>query len=237
MIRCLIVDDEEPARELIKLHLSGLEDFEVVASFNNALDAFVLLQKEGIDLVFLDIRMPKVSGLELIRSLKWSPKIILTTAYREYAADAFDWEVFDYLVKPITQERFMKSIAKFMHYWSSQAEARETTKSNDGAYLFFKVGREQVKIMLKDILYIEGLADYIKVHTADKSYIASEKLGFMEEKLPFNLFTRIHKSFIVALDKITSFNADQVMLHDKSLPLGRLFKASFFKTIQKKTSG
>ncbi|QEM12993.1 LytR/AlgR family response regulator transcription factor [Mucilaginibacter rubeus] len=235
MIRCLIVDDEEPARELIKLHLSGLEDFEIVASLGNALDAFVFLQKNPVDLVFLDIQMPKVSGLELARSLQSSPKIILTTAYREYAADAFEMEVFDYLVKPITQERFMKSIARFMHYWSGKAEIPEPAKDNDTAYMFFKVGREQVKIMLRDILYIEGLADYIKVHTKDRSYIASEKLGYMEETLSSNSFVRIHKSFIIAIDKITSFNADQVMLDDKPLPLGRLFKAGFLKTIQAKT--
>lgn len=232
MIRCLVVDDEEPARELIKLHLSGLEDFEVIASLNNALDAFVFMQKNQVDLLFLDIQMPKVSGLELLKSLKLSPQIILTTAYREYAADAFEMEVFDYLVKPITQERFMKTIARFMHSWGSQAKAMETTESMIDAYMFFKVGREQVKILLKEILYIEGLADYVKVHTNDKSYIASEKLGYLEEKLPVSLFVRIHKSFIVALDKVTSFNADQVMLTNKSLPLGRLFKAGFLKAIQ-----
>ncbi|SEP03593.1 DNA-binding response regulator, LytR/AlgR family [Mucilaginibacter gossypiicola] len=237
MVRCLIVDDEEPARELIKLHLSGLEDFGVVASLGNALDAFVFLQKNPVDLVFLDIQMPKVSGLELARSLQSSPKIILTTAYREYAADAFEMEIFDYLVKPITQERFMKAMAKFMHYWNGKAEIKETNIDNDNPYMFFKVGREQVKILLKDIIYIEGLADYIKVHTMDKSYIASEKLGYMEQTLPSNSFVRIHKSFIIALDKITSFNTDQVMLNDKPLPLGRLFKVVFFKIIQAKTKG
>lgn len=237
MVRCLIVDDEEPARELINLHLSGLEDFEVVASLGNALDAFVFLQKNPVDLVFLDIQMPKVSGLELARSLQSSPKIILTTAYREYAADAFEMEVFDYLVKPITQERFMKAMAKFMHYWHGKAEIKDVKIHDNNPYVFFKVGREQVKILLKDIIYIEGLADYIKVHTGDKSYIASEKLGYMEQTLPSNSFVRIHKSFIIALDKITSFNADQVMLNDKALPLGRLFKAVFFKTIQAKKKG
>jgi DNA-binding LytR/AlgR family response regulator len=235
MIRCLIVDDEEPARELIKMHLSGLEGFELVASLDNALDAFTFLQKYQVDLVFLDIRMPKISGLELLRSLKSTPKIILTTAYREYAADAFEMEVFDYLVKPLTRERFMKAIAKFMHHRNSEAATNETWKSVDDAYMFFKVGREQVKIFLKDILYIEGLADYIKVHTKDKFYIASEKLGYMEEKLPLNSFARIHKSFIISLDKISSYNADQVVLADKALPLGRLFKAGFLKTVQTKT--
>jgi DNA-binding LytR/AlgR family response regulator len=232
MIRCLIVDDEEPARDLVKLHLSDLIGFEVVASLDNALDAFDYLQKHPVDLLFLDIQMPKVSGLELIRSLRTSPKIILTTAHREYAADAFELEVFDYLVKPVTQERFMKTIAKFLHFFNSHAKTNEAFKIDEGAYLFFKVGREQVKILLRDILYIEGLADYIKVHTPERSYVALEKLGYMEQKLPSNAFIRIHKSFIVALDKIVSYNADQVMLEQQALPLGRLFKAGFLKAVR-----
>ncbi|MFD0749948.1 LytR/AlgR family response regulator transcription factor [Mucilaginibacter calamicampi] len=235
MIRCLIVDDEEPARELIKLHLAGLPDFEVAACLDNALEAFTFLQKYSVDLVFLDISMPKISGLELLRSLNIKPKVILTTAYREYAAEAFEMEVFDYLVKPITRERFMKAIAKFIDYRDSQVN-KGAPISDDGAYMFFKVGREQVKIFLKDIIFIEGLADYIKVHTKDRSYIASEKLGYMEQKLPLNAFVRIHKSFIVALDKITSYTAEQVILDNKALPLGRLFKAGFLKSIQTKTS-
>lgn len=234
MIRCLIVDDEEPARELIKLHLSVLEGFEIAASLGNGLDAFTFLQKNPVDVVFLDIRMPKISGLQLVRSLKSSPKIILTTAYREYAAEAFEIDVFDYLVKPITHERFMKAIAKLMHYHSGQPAPNEIRNGEDDAYMFFKVGRDQVKIFLKDIIYIEGLVDYIKVHTRERFYIASERLGYMEEKLPINSFTRIHKSFIIALDKISSYNADQVILDNKVLPLGRLFKAGFLKAVQGK---
>jgi DNA-binding LytR/AlgR family response regulator len=232
MIRCLIVDDEEPARELVKLHLSDLDGFEVVASLDNALDAFSYLQKHPVDLLFLDIQMPKVTGLELIRSLRVSLKIILTTAHREYAADAFELEVFDYLVKPVTQQRFMKTIAKFLHFFNSQAETNEPFKIDEGAYLFVKVGRERVKILIREILYIEGLADYIKVHTTERSYVASEKLGYMEERLSSNAFIRIHKSFIVALDKVVSYNTDQVMLEQQALPLGRLFKAGFLKAVR-----
>ncbi|MES2829786.1 MAG: LytTR family DNA-binding domain-containing protein [Bacteroidota bacterium] len=234
MIRCLIVDDEEPARELIKLHLAGLEGFEVVASLDNALEAFSYLQKHTVDLVFLDINMPRLTGLELLRSLKTSPKVILTTAYREYGAEAYELDVFDYLIKPITQERFIKAIAKFLHYWNGQTEPKEISKNNEEPYLFFKIGREQVKIHLKEIIYIEGLADYIRVHTAAKSYVASEKLGAMEAKLEPGSFIRIHKSFIIALDKVTSYNSYQVILDDKTLPLGRLFKTGFLRLIQEK---
>ncbi|HEY4286842.1 MAG TPA: LytTR family DNA-binding domain-containing protein [Puia sp.] len=228
MVKCLIVDDEEPAGELIRLHLSDLEGFEVVASLDNGLDAFAFLQKNVIDLVFLDIQMPKITGLELIRSLKTGPKFILTTAFREYAANAYELDVLDYLVKPITRERFMKAVSKYMH------ENIQPPTGYQDAYHFFKVGREQVKIFLKDITFIEGLADYIKIHTVDHSYIASEKLGYMEEKLPEQAFTRIHKSFIIALDKITSYTAEQVKLGDRALPLGRLFKGSFLKKVKDK---
>ena len=129
----------------------------------------------------------------------------------------------------------MKAIAKFMHYRGGEAVSSEKTKSDDKAYMFFKVGREQVKILLDDIHYIEGLSDYIKVHTKDRSYVASEKLGYMEEKLPSSSFVRIHKSFIIALNKVSSYNASQVMVNNQALPLGRLFKAQFQKMMQGKS--
>ncbi|MDR6942905.1 LytR/AlgR family response regulator transcription factor [Mucilaginibacter pocheonensis] len=229
MVKCLIVDDEEPARELIRLHLSDFEGFEVVASLDNGLDAFTFLQKNVIDLVFLDIQMPKISGLELIGALKAGPQFIFTTAFREYAANAYELDVLDYLVKPITRERFMKAVFRYMH------KNMQPPPDYQDAYHFFKVGREQVKIFLKDIIFIEGLADYIQVHTVHHAYIASEKLGYMEEKLPEQEFTRIHKSFIIALDKMTSYTAEQVKLGDRSLPLGRLFKGNFLKKVSSKT--
>ena len=236
MIRCLIVDDEEPARKLISLHLSNLEGFEVAASLANGAEAFTYLLKYSVDLAFIDIQMPKISGLALIRSLEVPPKIILTTAFREYAAVAYELDVLDYLVKPITQERFMKAISKYRYYQSSKEIQMQIPASYETAYLFFKVGREQVKIFLKDIIFIEGLADYIKVHTKNKTYIASEKLSYMEERLPEEDFIRIHKSFIIALNKITSYNAAQVKLDNNILPLGRLFKAGFQKRFQNKNN-
>ena len=232
MIRCLIIDDEEPARNLIRLHLSGLDRFQVIGSLSTAAEALELLQREQADLVFSDIHMPKMSGLDLVRSLPAGPKWILTTAYREHAVEAFEIDVFDYLLKPVTQERFMKAIGKFLDYWDGKAVAQENAKLSPDAFLFFKIGREQVKIILKDILYVEGLADYVKIHTQGKAYIASEKLGGMQELLPANAFTRIHKSFIVAMAHVTGYNADQVFIHTTSLPIGRLYKAGFLKTIQ-----
>jgi DNA-binding LytR/AlgR family response regulator len=231
MIKCIVIDDEQPARELIATHLGSLHDFELLASFDNALDGFNFLQKNTVDLVFLDIQMPRVSGLELIRSLKVCPKIILTTAYREYAVEAFELDVMDYLLKPVTQERFMKSISRFHFYNNEPAEKPPIPDSFDTAYIFLKIGKGQTKIFLKDILYIEGLKDFIKVHTTQKMFVASERLSYMEDKLPENKFARVHKSFIVALEKITSVQTEQVLIGDVSIPVGRVYKNEFLKKV------
>lgn len=232
MTKCIIVDDERPARELIQLHLSSLHDFEVLGTFDNALDAFNFLQGSTVDLIFLDIQMPKVSGLELIKSLKICPRIILTTAFREHAVEAFELDALDYLIKPITQERFMKAISKFTYYNSIIPEKTRIPNGFDTAYIFLKIGKEHTKVLLADVLYIEGFKDYIKVHTPIKVFITFERLSYMEEKLPENKFARIHKSFIVALDKITKYSAEEIKIGTKSLTIGRIFKNSFFKKIQ-----
>ena len=232
MTSCLLVDDEAPARTLLSQHLSTLNGFTIVASIDNTVDAFTFLQTNPVDLVFLDIQMPQMSGLELIRCVKIRPKIILTTAYREYAATAFDLDVLDYLVKPITQERFMRAISKYLQSQDNSALPTPVTSRYEESYIFFKVGRDQTKIFLKDIIFMEGLADYIKVHTREKSYVASEKLGYMAAKLPDDKFIRVHKSFIIAWDKLISYNADQVTLATATLPLGRLYKGAFLRKIQ-----
>jgi DNA-binding LytR/AlgR family response regulator len=232
MTKCIIVDDERPARDLIRLHLLGLQDFQLLETFDNALDAFNFLQRGPVDLIFLDIQMPQVSGLELIKSLKICPKIILTTAYREHAAEAFDLDVLDYLIKPVTRERFMKAISKFTYYNTIQPEKIQIPNSYDNAYIFLKVGKEQIRVFLKDILFIEGFRDYVKVHTTAKVFVALERLSYMEEKLPENKFTRVHKSYIVALDKITKFNAEQLQIGDIALAIGRIFKNNFLKKMQ-----
>jgi DNA-binding LytR/AlgR family response regulator len=232
MIKCIIVDDEKPARELLQIHFTNLQDFELLATFNNALDAFNFIQKNEIDLMFLDIQMPKISGLELIRSLRTCPKIILTTAFREYAADAFELDVLDYLIKPITQERFMRAISKYYFYNKALKQQSDNTDMFEQAYIFLKIDKKQEKIYLKDILYIEGLKDYIKVHTIDKILVAYDRLSYMEEKLPENKFIRIHKSYIAAIHKITNYNNEQVMINGKPLPIGRVFKADVTKKLQ-----
>src|SRR5687768_11316198 len=175
--------------------------------------------------------MPHVSLAPLLKSLRIFPKIILTTAYREYAAETFELDVLDYLIKPVTQDRFMKAISKFNYYNNERPEKPGTPSSFDLAYIFLKTGKGQTKIYLKDILYIEGLKDYIKVHTPAKVIVASERLSYMEDKLPENKFARVHKSYIVALEPINGVHAEEVMIGDIAIPIGRVFKNEFLKKV------
>jgi DNA-binding LytR/AlgR family response regulator len=224
--RCLVVDDEPPARELLVSYISKLDDFEVVIQFNNALETFNYLQKNSVDLLFLDIAMPKMTGIELIKSLHHAPSVILTTAFREYASDGFDLDVLDYLVKPISFDRFMKAIGKYHHYQPKPLNDQAHV-AFDQAYFFLKVNREQVKVYFKNILYIECIKDYIKIVTPEKTYITYERLTHMEEKLPEGRFLRIHKSYIISVDNVKTFRNDMVKVGDLTLPVGRVYRRKF----------
>lgn len=234
--KCLIVDDEPPARELLVSYVGKLEDFEIGAQFDNGVDSFNYLQKNGADLIFLDIQMPGMSGLELIQALKEPPAIILTTAFREYASTGFDLDVLDYLVKPISFARFMKAIAKFNHYTGKNTDHQAGDDPFDQAYFFAKVGKDQVKIYYKDIIYIESIKDYLKIITADRSYITYERLMHMEEKLPEGKFLRIHKSYIIAVGKVKAFRNDSVVIGSTDLPVGRVFKQKFLEIFSRQST-
>jgi DNA-binding LytR/AlgR family response regulator len=233
-VRVLIVDDESPATELLASYVTRIEDFEIIGICHNALDAFTFLQKNPVDLVFLDIQMPRMSGLELVRSLPEKPAVIFTTAYREYGVDGFELDALDYLVKPITFDRFLKAIAKFNQQVVMKKGIDQTHENNafDKAYMYFKVNRDLVKIYLKDIVYIESIRDYVKIITDNRSIITYQRISFMEEKLPEHKFLRIHKSYIVALDKITGFSNDCVSAGTFSLPVGRSYKPKFMQYIE-----
>lgn len=232
MIRCLIVDDEPPARELIASYISRLNDMEVVEQCSNALDAFTCLQNQDIDLMFLDIQMPKMTGLELIKALQHPPKIILTTAFKEHASEGFDLDVLDYLVKPIHFERFMRSVCKYHQLAPRDGTEPIVENSYDQAYLFIKVNKEQVKIFFKEIVVVEGLKDYIRITTRDSSYVTYNRLSYMEEILPESRFVRIHKSYIIALSEVKSFKSDSVKVGDHSYPVGRIYKRRFTDALE-----
>ena len=232
-IQCLIVDDEPPARELLVSYIEKMDDLEIRGQCSNALEAFAFLQRNPVNILFLDIQMPRMNGLELTKSLQQRPRIILTTAFREFAVEGFELDVLDYLVKPISFERFLKSISKYHQYnILNQPTASENSEEPfEKAYMYFKVNKDLVKIFLKEIIYIESIKDYVKIVTPGRSVITYQRIGYMEEKLPENKFVRIHKSYIIAVDKIVSYNNEEVNVQSFSLPIGRNYKQQFLKQV------
>lgn len=233
MNSCLIIDDELPARRLIQMYLEAIPDFEIVSSLSNSIDGFEFLQKNSIDLLFLDIQMPRMTGLELLKSLKIKPKVVLTTAFREYAVEGFELDVLDYLVKPISPERFQKTISKYLHFQEITQTNTQQKTTFDEAYIFLKIGKEQKKIFLNEILYIEGLKDYIKVFTEEGMFVVYERLGYMEAKLPESKFARIHKSFIVSIGKVLTYSSNVVKIEANEIPIGRIYKQNFISQVEK----
>lgn len=222
-ISCLIVDDEPMAREIISTHLSKIENIEVIASCSNAIEAFQEINKHAIDLVFLDINMPEISGISFAKSINKNIKVIFTTAYRDYAVEGFELRAVDYLLKPISFERFSKAISAFHDTQTPiNVEAPSETSSND--FIFVRSDRVMLKIDFNAIIYIESYSDYIKIHTAKKVIVTRETISAIDAKLPKDQFLRIHRSFIVAISKISSFTSDHVVIKNQSLPISRSYK-------------
>jgi len=237
-LKCLIVDDEPLAIEVIESYLKKIDGIDIIAKCNNAIKAFEIIQKESVDLIFLDIQLPKLTGIDFLKTLKNPPKIILTTAYREYAIQSYELDVVDYLLKPISFERFLKAIGKV--YQKTTDNMIEEPKVNgnlivEDAFIYLKAYKKMVKILLKDILYIESLKDYVRVKTPQKEVISHQKISYLEEKLPADLFIRIHRSFIVSLDKVDAFTASTIEVPGKTLPVGRNYKNQVLSILGKKS--
>jgi DNA-binding LytR/AlgR family response regulator len=225
----MVVDDEPLAAELIATHITKTPDLQVVATCSNAIEAFSVLQKEQIDILFLDIQMPRMTGWDLLKTLKEKPYVIITTAYREYALEGYEFDVLDFLLKPITYERFLKAVGKFYQRKNVPPDVVVPTDTYEQAYKYFKVNREMKKVFLKDILYIESLKDYVRIKTDKESLITYQRISYLEEKLPEDKFMRVHKSFIVAVDKILSLGSNSVKIKDKEIPIGRNYKMNVTK--------
>lgn len=227
-IKCLVVDDEPPAREIIKQHIAGVEALELTGTCANAVEAISFLKDHPVDLVFLDIQMPQLLGTNFIRTLKSPPKIIFTTAFRKYALEGFELDAVDYLLKPISFERFLKAVNKVLQINSPAEHAppinRENYKEQSTSFLYFRAERKMVKVFFSDILFIEALKDYIKIVTLTKTIVTKYVLATLAELLPADEFLRIHKSYIVAISKIESYNADSIQIAKHELPIGRLYK-------------
>ena len=234
-IKCLVVDDEPPAREILKQHIAGVDALELAGTCANAVEAISFLKDHPVDLIFLDIQMPQLMGTNFIRTLKSPPKVIFTTAFREYALEGFELDAVDYLLKPISFERFLKGINKILqiNFPSEHPSslAKDNNKEQTNSFLYFRADRKMVKVFFSDILFIEALKDYIKIVTPSKTIITKYVLTTLAELLPADEFLRIHKSYIVAINKIESFNADSVEIGKKEIPVGRLFKFNLNKIL------
>jgi DNA-binding LytR/AlgR family response regulator len=230
--KCLVVDDEPLAAELVATHVTKTQDMELVSTCQNALEALSILQREQIDLLFLDIQMPRMTGWEMLKHLSNRPHVVITTAYRDYALDGYEFDVLDFLLKPITYERFEKAIEKFHQRRATPVEVVVPMgDSYEQAYKYFKVNREMRKVFLKDILYIESLKDYVRIKTEKESLITYQRISYLEEKLPEDKFMRVHKSFIVAVDKVGSLGSNSVKIKDKEIPVGRNYKGNITRLV------
>jgi len=233
--KCIIIDDEPLARDLMRNHISKLENFEIVAECGDAMKALQELRDKKVDIMFIDIEMPQITGIEFLKILKNPPKIIITSAYREYALDSFELDVVDYLLKPITFERFLKAINKY--YQETQEEVAVNVPVSDvnqkeEPFIYVKENKRLIKVNLGDILYIEGLSEYVQIYTDRKKFITKTSMTNLEEKLPSDGFLRIHKSFIVSLSRIEAFTASTIEVPGKELPIGRSYKNSVLNTLQ-----
>jgi len=234
-IRCIVADDEKLARDIIEGYAANLQQLELVASCANGMEVYNALKTNTIDLLFLDIKMPQLSGIELLRTLPQAPLVIITTAYREYALEAYELTVIDYLLKPISFERFLKAIHKYEAVTRAQETILPPTPeqpAENSHFLYIKSDKKMVRVLLKEILYVEGLKDYVKVHTTDKTFTTYQTLTYFEEKLPAPQFLRVHRSYIISLDHIHSYTASQVEVGGQSIPIGASYSREVLKRLQ-----
>lgn len=226
-ICCLIIDDEPLAREILRQHIEGVEALELVGSCNNAVEAISFLQQHTVDLLFLDIQMPQLLGTNFIRTLKNPPKVIFTTAYRKYAVEGFELDAVDYILKPISFQRFLKAVNKVLQKNVAPepvVSAKENHPESSSLFLYFRADRKMVKIFFHEILFIESLKDYIKIVTTNKAIVTKYVLYTLEKMLPPGEFLRIHRSYIVAINKIDSYNAENIQIAKHELPIGKIYK-------------
>ena len=220
-IKCIIIDDEPLAVKVLKTHLKEFQNMELIGTFYTPIAALPLIESGELDVIFLDINMPKMSGLDFLKSLSVSPHTIITTAYREFAVESFDLDVLDYLVKPISFGRFLKAINKVSNRLSLEKDKMDEVAFKEEPFIFLKVDKKLMKIKLNDILYIESLKDYIKVITLLGDYLVHKSMTSISEELPSENFIRIHRSFAIAINKIKSVEGNSIEIANRRIPIGR----------------
>lgn len=225
---CIIIEDQAPARRILEKYIRDIGTLRLKATFSDAISALEFLQNEQVDLIFLDIHLPKISGLDFLKSLSHPPHIILTTAFQDYALEGYDLDVVDYLLKPFSFQRFVKAVNKAKAVHQQNDTQVPIADSSGTADLFVKSGYEYIKIRVRDILFIKADSDYTEIYLTEKKHLTSESLQHWENFLNENQFTRVHKSYIVNVDKIRKIVGNQIYLVDQhTIPIGRVYKEPF----------
>ncbi len=244
MIRCLIVDDEPLALHILEDYISKIPFLQLVKATTNPIEALTIVQEKGADLVFLDVQMPELSGIQFLRIANGKAKVILTTAYPQYALEGYELDVIDYLLKPIAFDRFFKAVQKAQTIMQPPAAAGAKPLQTEPAqqprqdflsdFIFVKTEHKIQKVYLNDILFIEGLKDYISIFTPAERIITLQNMKKMEDALPSKYFIRVHKSYIVSVNKIDSIERSRIFINDKIIPVGDTYREEFFKVIDGK---
>ena len=227
--RCLLVDDEPLALKVLESHIRQLPGLSMVGSCHNALDAMQFLQQHVVDVMFLDIQMPRLLGTSFLRTLRNPPKVIFTTAYKEYAVDAFELDAVDYLLKPVSLERLIKALNKLNKEVVIEEPEAQPIVEEEG-FVYVRANRKMVKVKYSEILYIESMKDYVRIVLKhDKPLLVKQSISSMEDMLPSNLFMRIHRSFIVAIQNVTAFTNQDVEIGGTEIPIGRFYSQQISK--------
>lgn len=236
MIRCIVVDDEPLALDILTDYIEKVTFLELIKATTSAFEALELVQENAADLVFLDVQMPELTGIQFLRIIKGRCHVILTTAYSQYALDGYELDVSDYLLKPIAFDRFYKSVLKVQALFNPNAPsapvAEKTLVGGAPDFIFVKTEHRIQKIYIDDILYIEGLKDYVSIFTTNERIITLQHMKKLEEVLPCNRFARVHKSFIVSVDKIESIERGRIQIGEKIIPIGDTYRDGFFRKIE-----
>jgi DNA-binding LytR/AlgR family response regulator len=232
-LRCLLIDDEPPALKVLANYISNVNGLEIIAQCKNAIEALDVLHQKTVDVIFLDIKMPKILGTDFLKNLSHPPKVIFVTAYRDYAVEGYELDAIDYLVKPVSFERFIKAITKLNRVMGKESFEIAGNKTLAEPFVYLKVDRDMKKVLLNDILYMESWKDYVKLfYTNGKSILAKQSISAMENLLSEYKFLRVHRSYMVSLSKISGYNGFSVQLDEKEIPIGRLYKQSVMERLQ-----
>lgn len=231
-LRCLLVDDEPPALEILRTYIQSTPMLEIAGECHHAMAAFDFIQKQNVDLIFLDINMPQLSGTDFLRALPSAPRVIFTTAFRDHAVDGFELGAIDYLLKPYSLDRFLRAVHRAIHpELKGPPVPRESLTTEADRFLYVRADRKMVKVMVDDIRYVESLKDYVRLFLSDRQVITKQTITALEDMLPETDFIRVHRSFIVAINKIDSYSPNSVFIGKMEIPVGPLYKHELGKRL------